>query len=108
MRFVSVVPTRTSPNVKALAQDERTEGKQETAVLTVISRYNQPEQPTQTPEPSVFSERFKQRSQLCSNRNFPIRLPVFYKKSYTIAGLTARRSRLGHLITKAEFARRHI
>lgn len=63
---------------------------------------------TQTPEPSMFTECFKQRSQLCSNRNFPIWLPAFYKKSYTIAGLTVLRSRLGHLITKAEFTRRVI
>lgn len=71
-------------------------------LLKTAGTYRQP------PEPSMFTECFKQRSQLCSNRNFPIRLPVFDRKSYTIAGLTVLNLRLGHLITKAGFARRAI
>lgn len=64
VRFVSNAPTRTSVKFQALVQDQRMEGKQETAVAARTC--------TQTPEPSMFTECFKQRSQLCSNRNFPI------------------------------------
>lgn len=107
VRFASNVPTRTS-TVQGFDPGPTYVGQTRNRCFNGYKQLKTAGTCTQKPEPSMFTECFKQRSQLCSNRNFPIWLPVFYRKSYTIAGLIVLRSRLGHLITKAEFTRRVI
>lgn len=103
--LVSTVPTRTSVKFEGLTQDPC---KETLLCFQSFEQIKAPRTYRQTSEPSMFTKCLKLRSQLCSKSNFPIWLPVFYRKSYTIAGPTALNSSFGHLITKAELTMRAI